>query len=172
MAKPKSPIVESQTVSFNYNENEYSEKIQGVLELKNLTPPEVKEALNKASGKFAYWSALLADISDDIFQHNLKYDLWYAKKYLLIDEELTPASAKDKKTETYIKNYFMKKYETEYEKIMKKKGVLALAHAKCTAIVKAFDMQSRTLQSINSMNKSELDKIIHNASSSMDDIDD
>lgn len=141
-------------ISFKYGDQAYEESTSGHLDLIALTPLELKEALNRAPGKYAYWSSILADISKDLNDLEAKYKLWYAEVYLRV------RSANDNKgTESFFEQTIYSQYAAKMQEYLRRKNDLVHARDKCKAIVAGYEIQSRTLQTIAGIYKQELGMI-------------
>jgi len=140
------------TLEFNYEGQSYGDSVAN-LELSNLTPEEVRVALNRAPAKYAYWGGFHASVNTKIDEQKADMDVWFAKKYSEVARE------DPKATETAKKNYIMLAYNVEYSERLNNIRALELARDKVSVLVKAYEMQSRTLQSIAGLMRAELEHI-------------
>jgi hypothetical protein len=138
------------TTSFTYGGKDYSETTSN-LELQTLTPEEVRIALNKAPAKFAYWSGFQQRCKKEMSQLQLEYDLWFATCYRSL--------ADPKMTETAKKQAVMLDNVKEYKAWQTKIHDLQFCIDQLSVLSKSYDMQSRTLQSIGGLLKSEMENL-------------
>jgi hypothetical protein len=139
-------------VAFSYNGKEYTDKDSN-LELRELTPEQVRISLNRAPAKYAYWSSLLAEVNFALDDLSNQFDFWFAEKYNIV------VTADPKTTETAKKNNVMLNNAKEYKVWLFKLGQLRVARDKLSTIVKAYEMQSRTLQTVAGLIRSELERM-------------
>ena len=77
----------SKAISFKMGDRVINEVIDGNIELSNLTPDEIKNALNKAVGKYAYYASLRADAKKMQAKIETEASAWSAQKYNLISQD-------------------------------------------------------------------------------------
>lgn len=141
-------------IEFTFEKNQYAENLEEELELSEMTPGEIMDALNKAPSKFAYWSSVLADIMDRRRKFDLSYELWYAGCYSTVEE------GNEKKTEGWKKNEILLQFANEYTKKMSIKIQFSHVQDKCKILIDSFGKQIGTLQSIGALKRLELRAIL------------
>lgn len=140
-------------IEFEYGGRNHSERLSAIeLPEDELTPENVRFALNRAPAKFAYWSKMAAQVADEIGRVEAAYEFWFAEKY----KEVTRESSKG--SETYKKYLVMTTYPDEYRKFTAKIRTLAYVKSRVNILVKAFEMQSWTLQTLSSSLKAEFEQ--------------
>ena len=70
-----------ETITIEFGNKTYVETIENNIELSELTPDEVMNALNRAVGKYALYGALRADAKRIDAQVTTDFDAWKALKY-------------------------------------------------------------------------------------------
>lgn len=160
-ANAKKTLAED-TIVIEYEGKVFSESIPDSLRLRELTPREINERLNIIPGRYAYWKALGADIQLQIEEQSRDYDAWYAKAYMLAK------SANEKSTETLLKNAILLENATEYNKRNSRIEHLKMAASKVDALVRAFDLMSRTLVALAGMTRAEMGNLQPSGRGSLD----
>lgn len=141
------------TIQFEYHGQSYSEEIED-FRMQDMSIDEVKDALNELPSKFAYWKSMESVVSLEIQDLEREFDLWYADRYLKVDE-----NAPSKATEAWKKNTLIVNSEKTYREKQGELHRLRAVQGKVHAIVKALDMQSWTLRSIAGLTQSEMANI-------------
>jgi len=118
--------------------------------MSEMTSEEIRVYLNRAPSKYAYWSSLLADINQRLRIKNDAYDFWFAMKMSRLDIKGRPSEAA-KKTQVILT--FPDEYKTKRKEISE----LEYVRDQTTVLVKAYEMQSRTLQTVGSLMRSEME---------------
>lgn len=146
----RNEVAQTADIMFEWKGRKCTEKISE-FKLANIVPLELKHALNKVSAKYAYYGSLYADVIEMIDSHKTDFDLWYVPQYSQACAELGPKVTEGaKKNHIYLENPdVVKEYHTTLNK-------LTAAKAKVKAIVEAYEMQSRTLQTIAAIMRQEL----------------
>jgi len=149
LRRPKIAKPEVKKIDIEWRGREYSEDIAD-FKLSNITPLELKHSLNEVPSKFAFWGSVYADVNKEIDQLKSDFDLWYVVEYGRVSAANPKATESAKKNEIYLDN------PTEVKSYHNTLNALSAVKAKVKAIVEAYEMQSRTLQTIASMIRQEL----------------
>lgn len=143
-------------ISFDFGGQKYREVIDN-LSVSNdddINPERIRQLLNKAPSKYSYWSAVHADIAVSLRAEQDAFDMWIASKYALQKKEKGDQKYVSEKSKMY---EVMITYTDEYTKRTKKLRDLETAKDKAEILVKSFEMQSRTLQTIAALLRAELE---------------
>ncbi len=150
MSKKKVSSLSLESVDFVFEDQKYTD-LTSNLELSNITTDQIRAALNRAPSKYIYWSHLLADVNSKIRASDAEYDYWYAEVYSEIDSE------EPKKTEAWKKGRIILNHVSDWRKRMKRKSSLLLVKDKVSALVNAYEMQARTLQTVAGLLRAEME---------------
>ena len=145
-------------VEFSFGGVDYAMKV-AKLNLKNLTPLEVKENLNTIPAKFAYWSTIKNDIEQTIESVNEDFNVWMAEMYEDLEGE--------KKTENWKKNQVILRNVDEYKEWKSKLNALHYANKQVDVIVKSYNIMTWTLREIARVIYAELSNIEATGSGSL-----
>ena len=137
-------------VEFDYDGDHFVDTDSN-LSVEELTPEAVRGALNRAPAKYAYWAGILAKINDELRKQEDSFEFWKAPKYKSISEENPKATETYKNTQVMLDN--IKEFKLKKQEL----NELTFAAAKCGILVKAYEMQSRTLQSVGSLFRTEME---------------
>ncbi len=148
-SKLEDKLSDKKVVEFDYNNQHYVDR-ESDLQVMEMTPETVRIALNHAPKKYAYWANILSDIDDILEKKKTSFEFWKASKFKRISDEFPKATA------TYVNNQIMLDFPEEYKAKWKDIREIEYAKTKCAILVKAYEMQSRTLQSVGSLFKSEM----------------
>ena len=88
---------EKRAIEFTWGERLYTEVIDGNIELSEITPEEVKLAINRAVGKYAFYGAIRSDVKRHEAEAQANYDLWEAHKYAGLENDDTEEGGKKSK---------------------------------------------------------------------------
>ena len=141
------------TISFEWNGIKVSQKIEGELELSNMSIQMVREAALKAVGQYAYYGSLKADAKGMQQKIEAAFEFWYSKKYSLIDED----ERYTKKTETWKKSHVIVLNQREWKEHKAKSVKINNIVDKLRIICDSFEYQMRLLQSVLSSLRTELE---------------
>jgi len=141
------------TISFEWKGRNVTLKIDGELELSNLSTVEAREAVSKAVGQYAYYGALKADAKKMQQQIEAAFEFWYSMKYRLIDED----ERYTKKTEAWKKNHVIVSYQREWKEHKAKVIKINNIVEKLRVICDSYEYQMRVLQSVLSTLRTELE---------------
>ena len=143
----------SQTITFEWKGKKVSQKIEGELELSNITPHEASEALMRAVGRYAYYGAMKADAN--MLQQKIEaaYEFWQSTKYSLIDADENYT----KKTESWKKSHVIVFNQREWKEHKAKSIKINNIVDKLRVICGSFEYQIRTLQSVMSTMRTDLE---------------
>jgi hypothetical protein len=149
-----SPVNREGDVEFMYGGVRYAEPMAN-LHLEAMTPLEIRTALDRVTPKFAFWSSKLADLSKVIRETETAYEMWFAEKYAAASGRWTEAKSRyiaegTKRNEVILNNV------KEYKKWQSDLSELSFVKDKMSLLVKSFEMQSRMLQTIASLMKTEM----------------
>ena len=139
-------------VSFQWGDRVYKEAIEGNLELSELTPDEVKNALNRAVGKYAFYASLRADAKKMQAKIETDAKAWEAQKYAYIAEMPDFKKATGKAIENQIIVQFLKEWR-DWEG---RKASIQQITDKLLVLVNSFELMTKTLQSVLAMMRIEL----------------
>lgn len=145
-------------IEFSFQGVDYSMEV-AKLNLKNLTPLEVKEKLNTIPAKFAYWASMKNDIEQTIESVTEDYNIWMAEKYDELEGE--------KKTENWKKNQVILRNVEDYKQWKAKLAGLHYANKQVDVIVKSYNMMTWTLREIARVIYAELSNIEATGSGSL-----
>jgi hypothetical protein len=148
LTKNVGPKSEKKVIEIKWKGKEYCEAIDN-FKLANITPMELKVALNEVSARFAFWGAVYSDVNKEIDQLKSDFDMWYITEY----GNLAPnpkATETSKKNDIYLNN---QKEVMEYHNTLNQ---LTAVKGKVKAVVDVYEMQSRTLQTIAAIIRQEL----------------
>lgn len=148
------PKEDDRSVDFQFIGSDYSVPLMDNLQIRNLSVIEIKEALNKVSGEVTYWESLLTDVDTELNNLNDKYESLYAKWYMEASEEAPPKS-----TEGYKKSLILVNNTTKHKAYLRNKRALEKVRGKIKSLVKGYETQSRTLQSIAGITKTQLSRL-------------
>ena len=137
-----------ESIEFTFEGQQHSDLLP---QLSEITTDQIRTALNKAPAKYGYWSSMLADVNAKIRAANAEYDFWYAEVYSAIDQE------EPKKTEGWKKNQIILMHTVDWKKRMKRLSELHLVKDKVETLVKSYEMQSRTLQTVAGLIRAEME---------------
>lgn len=150
MAKKKVSALSSESVDFVFDDQQYTD-LTSNLELSDITTDQIRAALNRAPAKYIYWSHLLADVNSKVRASDAEYEYWYANVYSAIDSE------DPKKTEGWKKSRIILNNTSDWKKRIKRRSDLLLVKDKVSALVNAYEMQSRTLQTVAGLLRAEME---------------
>ncbi len=146
---------DTHSITFKFGDRTYNEVIEGNLELSELTPDQVKEALNRAVGKFAFYASLRADAKRIEAKITTDFKVWEADRFNQVKSE------PDYKKETgkVIDNRVIIEYQNEYLEHQRKIRDIAMITDKLYVLVQSFEMMTKTLQSVLAMLRAELGNV-------------
>jgi len=144
---------EERFISFKIGDKVYSECIDGNIELSELTPDLVQNALNRAVGKYAYYGSIRADAKRLQAKITSEFEAWKAVRMNLILK--LPEYAKETAKKIEIK-MMIDNQETysEYERRVRDVDMIC---DKLYVLQNAFELMTKTLQSVLAMSRTELD---------------
>jgi len=149
------------TVDFKWGNKIYKEVIEGNIELGEMSPDDMSDALNRAVGNFAFYGALRADAKKMLSQIEAEYGMWFALK----TQEITKnPDYKKITTEKARVQQVMMDNAKEWETWEQKKRSVQLVIDKAYVLVQSFELMTRTLQSVLAFRRQELGSINHSAS--------
>lgn len=140
-------------ISFKIGEKVISEVIDGNIQLSELTPDELKNALNRAVGKFAYYGSMRADAKRLEAKFEAEYKAWRAVKMNEISHRPDFAKA----TGTAIDIQVQVENVEEIEAFERKKRDIAMITDKLYVLIQSFELMTRTVQSVMAMARAELE---------------
>lgn len=142
----------SQMITFKWGDRVFQEAIEGNIELSELTPDEVKNALNRAVGKYAYYASLRADAKHMQCRIETEAAAWSAQKFSYIKNQ------PDYKKETgkVIEVQIIVQFEPEWKAWEARKASIGLITDKLYVLVQSFELMTKTLQSVLSTLREEL----------------
>ena len=137
-------------IDFEYKGQFYFAEV-GDFRMQDMSIDEIKESLSEIPARFSYWKSMESVVSLEIQDLERDFDIWYADRYLNIDE-----NAPSKSTEAWKKNTLIVKNEKKYREKQEELHRLRAVEGKVHAIVKAIDMQAWTLRSVAGLTQSEM----------------
>jgi len=155
--KIKKSFQKKSLISFSFGGKIYQELIEGNIELSELTPKEVKKAINRAVGKYAFYASLRADAKAVESRITADFELWKAERYSVIESDSD--FMKKKPTETTKKYRMLLDNQESYKAYQNKLIRISKTIAKLYVLVDTFDMMGRVLQSVLAMQRTEMDSI-------------
>jgi hypothetical protein len=135
----------SRKIELKWGKKTYSEVIEGNIELAEMAPDEISDALNRAVGNFAFYGSLRADAKKMQSQMETDYDMWFAEEFSKV------ASNPDYKkltTEKAKAQQVMLDNQPIYLEWQNKKRSIQLVIDKAYVLVQSFELMTRTLQSV------------------------
>ena len=118
-----------------------------------ISPEHLRVLLSQVPGRYSYWGAVLAEISQALRQAQDAFDMWIATKYSEQKKERGDQKYVSEKSKMY---ELMVTYPKAYAEKTNEVRSLETAKEKAEVLVKSYDMQSRTLQSVASLVRAEL----------------
>lgn len=138
------------TISFRYNDEEF-EDAESNLQLDDISVEKLRVYLNRAPAKYAYWSSIKAQINKQLSETKTEYDIWFNERYHRV------CLSNEKATETYKKTQVMIDNAKDYRAKQAAIRELEYAVEQASTLVKSYEMQSRTLQTIASLLRTEME---------------
>ena len=118
-----------------------------------VNPERLRVLLSQVPGRYSYWGGVLAEISQTLRQTQDAFDMWIAAKYAEQKKEKGDQKYVSEKSKMY---ELMVTYPKAYAEKTNEIRALETAKEKAEVLVKSYDMQSRTLQSVASLVRAEL----------------
>lgn len=144
--------INKEVVKFSWQGEDYEERIENY-NLKNISIMEIKEALNKVSGKYTYWASKVAEVAKSFEGLQLAYDIWYAKTYLGVSKNNSKATEKMKN------NVILVEQEEDVRSKLSQLHDITHVLGKLKAIVKGYEIQYKTLQSLSAIHRHEIEQL-------------
>lgn len=141
-----------ESIKFKWGERVFEEVIENNIELSQLTPDEIKDGLNRAVGKFAFYGSMRADAKRMRTSLEIDFDAWEAGKFAEIQNQ--PDYKKG--TAGTIKAQIIVQNVKEWKKFQNHKATVELVCAKLQVLTDSFELMTRTLQSCLAMLRAEL----------------
>lgn len=143
-------------VDFEFNKVSYREVVENLSSDYDLDidPAKIRYLLNRAPSKFAYWGAVLAKVNTALRNAEDKYEFWFARKYNVVIKGMEGGKYVAETSKRY---KVMTDYPEDYIKYTAIIRQLKDARDKAEILMKAYEMQSRTLQTIASSLRAELE---------------
>jgi len=138
-------------IELNWQGEVYAETIEGNLELSEVTPQDVRAALGRAVGRYAFYGALQADAIKLQGKVQADYDRWYFEKYQIVSE------AAPKATETAKKGQIILDYDKEYQEWQVKIRNIENVIGKADILRSAFKLQVNALTAVAYSLKAEIE---------------
>jgi len=147
------PSKQERFISFKIGDKVYSECIDGNIQLSELTPDEMQNALNRAVGNYAYYGSLRADAKRMQAKYEAEYDAWKAVQYNLVANrpDFAKATGKAIEVQVLVEN-------TDMVAVFEKKARdINMITDKLLVLVNAFELMTKTLQSCLAMARVQLE---------------
>lgn len=143
-------------INFEFGGTSYRDVIENlsVTDADEINPERIRLLLNYAPGRYAYWSGVAANISAALQSAQDAFEVWLADKYAQQKKDAGDQRYVSEKSKLYA---LMTAYPTAYAKHLKGIRELEIAKEKAYVLVKSYEMQSRTLQTIASLLRAELE---------------
>lgn len=139
-------------IEFDFEGRVISEVIDDNIELSEMTPDEVINALNRAVGKYAYYASLRADAKKMQSNIEAQEQHWNAVKY----KEVTDNPDFKKATVKAIEAQIIIDNEKQWKQLQKKKSSIQHVCDQLYVLVNSFELMTKTLQSVLAMMRAEL----------------
>lgn len=148
-------------VKFKWGGRVYNEVIEGNIELGEMAPDDLADALNRAVGNFAFYGSLRADAKKMLNQIETDADMWMAMQTNKVGnnpdyKKLTSDKAKGQQV--------MLDNSKEWSDWEAKKRAIQLVVDKSYVLVTTFELMTKTLQSVLAFRRQELGNIYQSAS--------
>lgn len=143
---------EKHSIEFSLGHKTYTEVIEGNITLSRLVPDEVMDALNRAVGKFAFYGALRADAKRMEAMLNTDAKAWMAEQF----HEIQQQDDFKKATAKIIDTQIIIQYQDDWRKWQAKIAKAEEITDKLWVLVQAFELMTKTLQSVLAMQRAEL----------------
>lgn len=158
MAKTKkiragSEDADKRFISFKIGDKVYNECIDGDIELSELTPDEMKNALNRAVGKYAYYGSIRADAKRLQAKIDSEYEAWKA----VTINEISKRADMAKSTGKALEIQMMVENEDAFKRWEKQKRDINMITDKLYVLINSFELMTKTLQSCLAMSRAELE---------------
>lgn len=140
-------------ISFKIGDKVYNECIDGQLELSELSPDEMKNALNRAVGKYAYYGSIRADAKRLQAKITSEYEAWKA----ITINEISKRPDMAKSTGKALEIQMMVENEEEYKIWEKKSRDINMITDKLYVLINSFELMTKTIQSCMAMSRVELE---------------
>lgn len=146
-------VEKGRRIVFNF-ENEKYLFLFDSLKVKDITPDECRELLNRVPAMGAYWRAVMADVDRSIATKESDHGMWMAEQSIMARQEIGDKATESKVKSTIIFNNIteIKTYEAEIIQLRSTRDYV-------DGIVRSIDICSRTLVSILSSMRAELDAL-------------
>lgn len=145
--------VNDRIISFKIGEKIYKECIDGDIQLSELTPDQMKNALNKAVGSFAFYGSLRADAKRLQSKVNSEYEAWKA----IVLNKIASRPENAKATGKALDVIMIVEYGDQYKIWERKIRDINMIVDKLYVLIQSFEMMTRTLQSCMAMTRTELE---------------
>jgi hypothetical protein len=155
-------MAKTTAITITIGDRTYSELVEGGIQPSKLTPDEVKNALNRAVGKRAFYSALRADAKKHQSKVEAEFELWHAQKFNMISKLPEYKKAAQKVVDVQIIIQFPK----QYQELQRRQREIAYICEKLLVLVNAFADLLSAMQSIGKLTLAELEMYSRGAGAS------
>ncbi len=141
---------DDRSIDFSFRHVHHNVPLLGNLQVKYLSINEVKEALNKNAAQLTYFEDLKSSVDSAIQELEDKFEVVWSRWYVRTSKDNPKATEGFKKSTIIVKN------SKQYKLYLRNKRALNAVRGKVKSLVKGYETQSRTLQSIAGLSKQQL----------------
>ena len=143
--------LETDTLNFTFDGSQYSLDFPSLKVSDPTSWIEVRDRMNEIPQEYAFWSSVLAEIKQKVDDAKLDFDVWFAGRYNLVSQDMKASTSESaKKHKVIVENY------DEYVEYQETILSVETLYSKVYAFVKSLDLQLRSLQTIGSALKVEM----------------
>ena len=143
--------METGIVSFEFQGQKYNIEYPDLKLDDSTSWADVRERMNDIPFEYAYWSAVLASLNQRIKEMEIEFEGWYAEAYAEATKDMPKSASEGAKKQRLLVAHY-ESYKGHQVEIAK----LAAVASKVGTFVRAIDMQLRSLQTIGSALKAEM----------------
>tara|TARA_Y100000310_G_C20348074_1_gene652959 strand:+ start:64 stop:543 length:480 start_codon:yes stop_codon:yes gene_type:complete len=137
-------------IQFSWGGNTFSEPVEDNLLLSELTPDAVREALNKAVGRYALYSGIMVRVRRKLRSEEDAFTVWEAARYTEVDRQ------EPKRTEGWKKAQLILLNQEEWQLKRKRVHDLSALSELVRSLVSSFDRQIDAMKTVLSYARSEV----------------
>lgn len=148
---------ETRSISVTIHKIVYEETIEGNIELSELTPDEVMNALNRAVGNYAFYGAMRADAKEDQAKYETNFKEWEHLQWARIQKSSDFSKATGKTLDTQVILQAQQVWRKHQFTIRTQNQIVDTLWV----FIQSFELMTKTLQSILAMMRTELGQAQH-----------
>lgn len=148
---------ETRKISVTINDIVYEETIEGGIQLSELTPDAVMQALNWAVGNYAFYGKMRADAKEKLAKVETNFREWEYLTWAEIQKDSTYVKATGKTLDTQVILQHSKVWKTHQNTIRVQTQIVDALWV----FIQSFELMTKTLQSILAMMRAELTSAQH-----------